>query len=386
MKKALSILIATLMLFAAFGCDKKDEQDAEKLTAANEIVLSAFDDYYDIQKIRWSGMRGEVRLVDDAEYVVEGSKSARLYIDYTADVPCDYNDNDGGKSLSGSVRPQMTFTTNIFNSTVGNIANIDSFNISVYNANDRAVDLVFAVTDDGKKVAFTDGRTLEPGRWNHISFDLKSYFFPSGLGVSEYILYLFDEERDTVDDVALYFDNCYVKTTTNKKAPAKTYKDGEILDFIDMRDLSYVITTAQSGYPAFFVTYTDREVFEGRKGCIKATVHSGSQWQYDVNVNNNGYKINILSNVVKERMSDATSVSVDCANTGTGNLYVSIVVTSVTKKTVVKELLRAGETKTVEMTDLGALEGEKPEGLTVMIDNWNLVGAYDVYLGNLQIK
>ena len=94
MKKALSILIATLMLFAAFGCDKKDEQDAEKLTAANEIVLSAFDDYYDIQKIRWSGMRGEVRLVDDAEYVVEGSKSARLYIDYTADVPCDYNDND----------------------------------------------------------------------------------------------------------------------------------------------------------------------------------------------------------------------------------------------------------------------------------------------------
>lgn len=388
MKKRITVLSVCLSLLCALcGACSSNTETAAPLAPANEIVLSAFEDYYDLQKIQWNSIIGKISLNDDANYVRQGAKSAKLYMDYTSDVPVDYNDNDGGKAFSDCYRPQIIFGTYLYNAAVGNTDNLGSFNLCVFNANDRPVDLGFAVRDDGKKIAFSDGCTLAPNRWNDVCFDIKSYFYPTGMGISEFILYIYDDERDTAEDLTLYFDNCFVRTAAKTAAPAVAQAEKEILSFGSMKDLTHCLATTESAtYPAAYLSYTDREVFEGQSGALKATLRAGNNWEYDVTLKNNGYKIEILGETVAARTQNASGIAVDCKNESSGDLYARITAQSATKKVESKTLLRAGATQTVELNDLTGLEGEPIEKLTVWFDNWNLVGTYNVYLRNLRTK
>ena len=79
-------------------------------------------------------------------------------------------------------------------------------------------------------------------------------------------------------------------------------------------------------------------------------------------------------------------ISVDCMNDGYGDLFVSLVAESATKTAIVKTLIPSKTTQQVVLDDLSSLEGEKIEHLTILIDNWNLLGTYHAYFRNLKIK
>ena len=273
-------------------------------------------------------------------------------------------------------------------SKVRDIENVDAFEISVYNANDRDVDVLFAVKDDGKNVAFCDGRTLESGKWSSISFDIKSYFFEKSVGISEYVFYIFDEVEASPESLTLYFDNCKIKTVTgSKSAPVTAAKEKEILNFDSVEDNGLIMTTtATPTHPAFFASYIDRNVFEGTTGALMATLHNGINWEYDVTPENNGYKIKILDSVVKDRAANAEGITLDCMNDSYGDVFVSIVAESATKSVAVKGIVSGKATKQIVLDDLSALEGEAIEHITIVIDNWNLLGTYNVYFANLKIK
>lgn len=383
MKRIIGILLATCACICLVACSSGDRKGT---SASNEVVVSDFENYYDIQKINYATFVGSMSINDDADYVLEGKHSGKLFADYTEEPPADYNDHDGGKDFSDVIKIQFGFRTDLMDSKVRDVENVDSFEISVFNANDRDVDLIFAVKDDGKKVAFCDGRTLESGKWSHIIFDIKSYFYDTSFGISEYVFYIYDEacSKSEANSLTLYFDDCKIKTVTGKKAPVTEAKTNEILNFDDVQDSSLVLTTTSTpSYPAFFTSYTTRNVFEGQKGALMATVHNGINWEYDVTPETNGYKIKILDSVVKERAAGATGFSIDCMNDGYGDLFVSLIAESATKTTSKKVLLPAKTTSQIVLDDLTALVGENVEHLTIMIDNWNLLGTYNLYFRNL---
>lgn len=358
----------------------------ESIEATNETSLCKFEDYYEIQKLSYGVFVGSMSLNDDEQYVCEGKSSGKLFLDYNAENPVDYNDNDGGKAYSDTTKVQFSFLPGLLNPVAGDIGNVDSFQISVFNANDRNVDLLFAVKDDGKKTAFCDGRTLEAGKWTHVSFDIKPYFFNQSLAVSEYVIYVYDDAATTADTLTLYFDDCKVLTTSDKAAPTTAAGAGEILAFDGMEDASLVLTTTSAGtYPAFYAAYTGREIFEDQKGALEVTVRNGANWQYDVNEKTNGYNIKILDSLVRERAANAAGYSVDCMNDGDSDLYVSLVVTSGTKVAAVKELVPAKSAKNIVLSDLSALEAGAADSVSISIDNWNLIGTYSVYFRNLKV-
>ena len=385
MKKIISLLLAVCSLIGITACGAKLD---EGILATNEVIVSEFEDYYDIQKINYSTFVGSMSLNEDSQYVLGGTRSGKLFVDYTDDPPSDYNDHDGGKDYSDAIKVQFGFRTELLDSKVRDIENVDAFEISVYNANKRDVDLIFAVKDDGKNMVFCDGRTLEAGKWSSVSFDIKSYFFDNSIGISEYVFYIYDEaEGDSATDLTLYFDNCKIKTITGKKAPVTGAEEREILNFDSMEDNGlFLTTTSTPSYPAFFASYTGRSVFEGQAGALMVTLHNGINWEYDVVPENNGYKIRILDSVVKERTANAKGISVDCMNDGYGDLFVSLVAESATKTAIVKTLIPSKTTQQVVLDDLSSLEGEKIEHLTILIDNWNLLGTYHAYFRNLKIK
>lgn len=385
MKKIISLFLAVCSLMCITACDSEANKGMQ---AVNEVTVCNFEDYYDIQKINYATFVGSMSLNEDSDYVLEGTRSGKLFVDYTDTPPADYNDHDGGKDYSDAIKIQFGFRTELLEPKVRDVENIDAFEISVFNANERDVDLIFAVKDDGKKVAFCDGRTLESGKWSSISFDIKSYFFDKSFGISEYVFYVYDEFEEISDkELTLYFDNCKIKTATEKKVSLASAEEKEILNFDDMADNAlFLTTTSTPTYPAFFASYTERNVFDGQTGALMATLHNGINWEYDVVPENNGYKIKILDSIVKERSLNVTGFSIDCMNDGCGDLFVSLVVESAEKVTVKKVIVPAKATRQIVLDDLSALGGERVEHLTIVIDNWNLLGTYHVYFRNLKTK
>ena len=386
MKRIICLLLVVCAAVFASACN-----GGGKPAATNEVRLSGFEDYYEMQKINYGLFVGGMSLNEDKAYVCEGEKSGKFFIDYNANEPVDYNDNDGGKAYSETTKPQFGFLPSLYDSAIGDLGNVDAFRMSVFNPNDRNVDLIFAVKDDGNKIAFSDGRTLEAGKWSHISFDIKPYFFNQSLAVSEYIFYIYDDAATTADTMTLYFDDFSVLKTTNKAAPVTSAAAGEILAFDKIEDASLVLTTtAAASYPAFYAAYTGREIFEGQKGALQVTVRNGANWQYDVNPTTNGYKIEVLGSLVKERAAGATGFSVDCKNDGESNLYISLVTstgsgTDSVKNAVSKVVVPAKGETTITLDDIAALEGGSVDGMTILIDNWNLMGTYNVYFRNLKV-
>ena len=363
----------------------------EKPNATNEVRLSGFEDYYEMQKINYGIFVGGMSLNNDKAYVCEGEMSGKLYIDYAEKEPVDYNDNDGGKAYGDTTKPQFGFLPSLYDTAVGDLGNVDSFHISVFNANDRNVDLIFAVKSDGNKIAFSDGRTLEAGKWSHIAFEIKPYFFDQSLAVSEYVFYVYDDASATADSMTLYFDDVRILKTNDKTAPSTTAEQGEILAFNGMEDASLVLTTtAAATYPAFYAAYTGREIFKGQPGALEVTVRNGANWQYDVNPTTNGYKIEVLGSIVKERAAGAKGFSVDCKNDGNSDLYISLVAsagsgTDAVKSASVKVVVPAKGETTIVLDDLTALGGSEADGMSIVIDNWNLIGTYNVYFRNLKV-
>lgn len=386
MKRIICLLLAVCAAAFASACS-----EGGKPAATNEVRLSGFEDYYEMQKINYGLFVGEMSLNEDKAYVCEGEMSGRLFIDYNAKEPVDYNDNDGGKAYGDTTKPQFGFQPSLYDASVGDLGNVDSFHISVFNANDRNVDLLFAVKSDGNKIAFSDGRTLEAGKWSHVSFDIKPYFFGQSLAVSEYVFYVYDDAAATADSMTLYFDDVRILKTSNKTAPVTTAAAGEILAFDGMEDASLVLTTtAAATYPAFYAEYTGKEIFEGQRGALEVTVRNGANWQYDVNPTTNGYKIEVLDSIVKERAAGAKGFSVDCKNDGNSDLYISLVAsagsgTDAVKSASSKVVVPAKGETTITLGDLTALGGSAADGISIVIDNWNLIGTYNVYFRNLKV-
>lgn len=376
MKKMIAILAVCLVGCAPMLACARQTPTAP--VSRNEITVCAFDDYYDLQKIMWNGMIGSVSLETTPAYVLSG-KSAKMHIDYTDDAPFDYTDNSGDKWYSHNVCPQVVFDARLYDTKLSNTDYIDGFRIGVYNANDRTVDLVFVAYDDSKKVLFTDGRTLRPNAWNRLGFDIKSYFYPDGKGISQYGLYVFDDAAYVADTLTLYFDECTVTTATDRAAPSKTFAANEILSFAAPSDLAYVLTTTKTGgTPAFSVGWSGRTVFGTAKGALHASFRNGLGNLYEVGAETNGYDIQLLDTVAARAQG---SISIDCRNESLGDVQVRLIAESGTQTAEAIVLLTANETETLTL-DVSGLNGVT--ALTVRIDNWNLVGKYDVYFANLK--
>lgn len=378
MKKLLAILTICLVGCAPMVACASDRAPTVP-EPSNEITVCAFDDYYDLQKIMWNNIIGSVSLEETPAYVLSG-KSAKLHIDYTDDAPFDYTDNSGDKWYSHNVRPQIVFDTRLYDTKVSNTDYIDGFRIGVFNANERAVDLVFVAYDDSKKVLFTDGRTLQPNVWNRLGFDVKSYFYPDGKGISQYALYVIDDAAYVADALTLYFDECTITTATDRVAPSKTFAADEILSFAAPNDLAYVLTTTKTGgIPAFGVDWSGRTVFGTQKGALHATFRNGIGNQYEVDASNNGYDIKLLDAVAARAQG---AISIDCRNESAGDVQVRLIAESGTQTVEATAVLTANETETLTL-DVSGLGGVT--ALTVRIDNRNLLGKYDVYFANLKM-
>lgn len=65
------------------------------------------------------------------------------------------------------------------------------------------------------------------------------------------------------------------------------------------------------------------------------------------------------------------------ASTGSG--------TDSVKNAVSKVVVPAKGETTITLDDIAALEGGSVDGMTILIDNWNLMGTYNVYFRNLKV-
>ena len=94
--------------------------------------------------------------------------------------------------------------------------------------------------------------------------------------------------------------------------------------------------------------------------------------------------------MAKERAAGAKGFSVDCKNDGNSDLYISLVAsagsgTDAVKSASSKVVVPAKGETTITLGDLTALGGSAADGISIVIDNWNLIGTYNVYFRNLKV-
>ena len=375
MRRKIAVLLAALMLAAVgvccFGCKNDSEKMEERKT-----MLAGFEDYYDMQKIRWTNLMGEAVLNENREYVTEGEKSCRFTLAYDYQTPQEEGDRING------LYPELIFRPELYDQKTQNIENISSFCIDIYNDNDREIEVILFARDQENKILFTAGRVLASKAWNKAQFPVKNYFYPNGKSVKTYSLCFFDDCVNTVSGSAFYLDNCYV-VAEKLSAPEKVRQEHEILSFADPVDAMLVNSvTSEGGIPGFYAEYTPERIF-GESGCLKIAARMAKTSIYDIPSTAPDYLLQVYSAALDEIPAVPKAVTFRAFNDGKSDRFVTIIAENGHGRIRERVKIAPGEKKSVEILDFEPLGGKRIEKLYIGVEMWNLIGRSDLYVSGL---
>lgn len=358
--KKISLIFMLIVLFGGLcfaGCNDKNSET---------VIVSGFNDYYDLQKVEWADFIGKSELNTDKKYITEGESSSKTTIMYETDAAQE------GADAVRSKNPSLKFRTAVYGEPLTDISKISSFSIDIFNAEDREIEVIFYVQKEDNTYVAADGAKLYPGSWNYLCFDTRAHFFEEGENVKQYILTIFDDGKYREDSLTIYFDNCRV-TTSKTEAPGSS---GEFLVFDSEDKISLVMPSAKV-VPAVYTTYSEEEIFEGQTGCMHVHLRSAIKSIYDVAEAEEGYCLEYCSSLFAGKK--ITSLKTRVYNDGTGDLYVSLCAESATGTVSERVLVKAKTYADIRIEGIP----DQAKRIFLSVENWNILSQGDLYVGSL---
>jgi len=369
MRKLLAALLCCLFVLSACqsnGGNQTESGDNGQVAQGNDI-LTGFNDYYDVQKVEWSDFIGKTEIETDKKYLTEGVGCAKTTFLYTAE-----NSQEGADIILAK-NPSVIFRTAVFGANVSDLHDIKTFNIDIFNANDRTIDVLFYVEILGGQSVASSYYTLYPNALNTLSFDTKSQFFGDNTTTRQFVLTFYDQGKYENDNMVLYFDNCFVVKGNKEVATA-----GTLLSFTSEDSVDSVMTSTLSGKPAISCFYTKENVFD-REGCLKAIMRDGIKDVYDVTAETIGYRINLHKSTFKNGTGKGFSTSV--YNDSFSDKYVTLnVVTGNVTKT--ERILAKSKAKT-QLKIESEVEFTGVSAIYIGIENWNIISKDVLYFSDI---
>ena len=114
-------------------------------------------------------MRAKVEIIDDKTYVTDGEKAAKFVIEGNAEVDQD------GNVLYYKDNAIYLFPGNTYMKKT-DFSDVKKYTIDIFNANERPMEIAFGYNHpDAASDSFLFGkRTLEPGKMNHLEFEVNN--------------------------------------------------------------------------------------------------------------------------------------------------------------------------------------------------------------------
>lgn len=197
-KKRLFFLAVLAGVMCLSACGGQKAQESEK------VVLCGFESAKEMLTMNLYTMRAKVEIIDDKTYVTDGEKAAKFVIEGNAEVDQD------GNVLYYKDNAIYLFPGNTYMKKT-DFSDVKKYTIDIFNANERPMEIAFGYNHpDAASDSFLFGkRTLEPGKMNHLEFEVNNDVVSSFVDVTAVKSFYFILEGGLAGETPLefYFDN-----------------------------------------------------------------------------------------------------------------------------------------------------------------------------------
>ncbi len=197
-------LLLSLAMGAALlaACENNTVQNPQK--SGEKVVLCGFESLEEMLNLNLQYMRARVDITDDETYVTDGAGAARFVIAGNA------VEDKEGNILYYKDNPIYLFPGNNYMSKT-DFSDVKKYSVDIYNANERPLEIAFGYNHpDAAQDSFLFGkRTLEPGKMNHLEFEVDNDVVASFVDVKSLKNFYFVVEGGLAGEkpLELYFDN-----------------------------------------------------------------------------------------------------------------------------------------------------------------------------------
>lgn len=184
------------------GCESNTAKPPE--ASGEKVVLCGFESLNEMLNTNLQYMRARVEITDDEQYVTDGEFAARFVIEGNA------VEDEEGNILYYKDNPIYLFPGNNYMPKT-DFSDVKKYSIDIFNANERPLEIVFGYNHpDAAQDSFQFGkRTLEPGKMNHLEFEVNNDVAASFVDVTAIKNFFFVLEGGLAGEkpLELIFDN-----------------------------------------------------------------------------------------------------------------------------------------------------------------------------------
>lgn len=184
------------------GCESNGDKPPEE--SGEKVVLCGFESLNEMLNANLQYMRARVEITDDKRYVTDGDYAAKFVIEGNA------VEDEEGKILYYKDNPIYLFPGNNYMPKT-DFSDVKKYSVDVFNAGERPLEIAFGYNHpDAAQDSFLFGkRTLEPGKMNHLEFEVDNDVVASFVDVTAIKNFFFVVEGGLAGEkpLELYFDN-----------------------------------------------------------------------------------------------------------------------------------------------------------------------------------
>lgn len=228
-RKAALLLSALMGLTSLPACGS--QQTGAQANGREKVLLCGFESEEEMLTMNLYTMRACVEITDDKKYVTDGEKAAKFMIEGIAE------EDKNGNVLYYKDNAIYMFPGNTYMKKT-DFSDVEKYTIDVFNANERPMEIAFGYNHpDAATDSFLFGKqTLEPGKMNHLEFEVDNNVVGSFVDVTSLKNFFFVIEGGLAGETPLefYFDNFCAETRAQS---IKTADMSGKIDFSNAADV-----------------------------------------------------------------------------------------------------------------------------------------------------
>lgn len=228
-KKTCLLLAVLLGLTSLPACGS--QQTNAVAEGREKVLLCGFESAKEMMTMNLYTMCARVEITDDEKYVTDGKKAAKFVIEGNA------QEDKDGNVLYYKDNAIYMFPGNAYMRKT-DFSDVEKYTIDIFNANERSMEICFGYNHpDAATDSFIFGkRTLEPGKMNHLEFEVDNNVVASFVDVTSLKNFFFVVEGGLAGETPLefYFDNFCAEV---REKPIKTVEMSGKIDFSNEADV-----------------------------------------------------------------------------------------------------------------------------------------------------
>ena len=381
-KKILGLLIASIFVSCAFAC--KNGADS-----MSDDLLYGFEAYNEIASLTPRNYMGSVNLSDDTNYVTQGEKSLKWYIE------APFHGLNTTISQGTYATPHFKIFAGNFFKDISEFSNVNHYTLDVANANDFPV-YALLWAESGNAPISSAHLKLDAGESGTLVMPINKFSTASLKSLSAINFGVYTEHFD--EPVTVYMDNLRVIKGQADPVEIAVPKSGKLIGFDNVSYMDYVYPINTYPMPMVSLDYSVSKNYCGDlKGALEVDIlpcTNGSHMlvpEYLNEKQRNGFGIarELVEKIDFEVLQFLPNAKfkLDIYSTANSAMYTYIEIKdSAGNAAVTRVSLNPSTWNTVIVDDFGSVNLKNVTEINVLFDMYSVYKPMSFYCNNLRLE